>query len=357
MFLHKAADPCLSLRIAAKAAIQNAFQCLQVCNQLQVFRFCFQHRDRFRNKAGHVFAHIQNDQILLGNAALHGRTDMDAVIVHRFRKHFHFCAAGNGTVHHRIVLVQNAHRKLQIVPNLPPEENAACSMPDALMQQHPAHGLFPVQQLWDLVRIFRPPLRLLCREHFQRGQGRVSTICLTALHELGKGRGADQVITVQQVKIFSLRLFQPDIPGIRLPPIGFMEYPDAAILHSQFITKLPAAIGRAIVYQKQLPILVTLRLHALDTVPQIRINIIDRHNDRYKRFSFLQPDPSTLLFSTPLRFFIDPSGHGIAAVGQCRRQPCLFAGLRVQQDVPAVFFHFLPEGLFYFFMLPVLDLE
>ena len=104
------------------------------------------------------------------------------------------------------------------------------------MQQHPAHGLFPVQQLWDLVRIFRPPLRLLCREHLQRSKGRVSTICLTVLHELSKSRGADQIIAVQQVKIFSLRLFQPNIPGIRLPPIGLMEHPDAAILRSQFIT-------------------------------------------------------------------------------------------------------------------------
>ena len=58
-----------------------------------------------------------------------------------------------------------------------------------------------------------------------------------------------------------------------------------------------------------------------------------------------------------MRFFINPSGHGIAAVGERRRQPGLFAGLRVQQNVPAVFFHFLPEGLLYFFMLPVLNLE
>ena len=168
---------------------------------------------------------------------------MDAVIVHRFRKHFHFCTAGNGPIHHRIVLVQDANGELQISPNLPPEENAACSMPDALMQQHPAHGLFPVQQLWDLERIFRPSLRLLCREHLQRGQGCISTICLTALHKLVKRCGADQVIAVQQVKIFSLRLLQPNVPGIRLPPIGLMEHPDAAILHSQFITKFPAAIG------------------------------------------------------------------------------------------------------------------
>ncbi len=90
--------------------------------------------------------------------------------------------------------------------------------------------------------------------------------------------------------------------GHQTAPIGLMEHPDAAILRSQFITKFPAAISGAVIYQKQLPVLVTLRLHALHTVPQIRINIIDRHNDRYKRFSFLQPDPSTLLFSTPLRF-------------------------------------------------------
>ena len=123
-------------------------------------------------------------------------------------------------------------------------------MPDALMQQHPAHGLFPVQQLWDLVRIFRPSLRLLCREHLQRSQGCVSTICLTALHKLVKRCGADQVIAVQQVKIFSLRLLQPNVPGIGLPPIGLMEHLDAVILHSQFITKFPAAIGGAVIYQK-----------------------------------------------------------------------------------------------------------
>ena len=70
------------------------------------------------------------------------------------------------------------------------------------------------------------------------------------LHELGKGRGANQVIAVQQVKIFSLRLFQPDIPGIGLSPIGLMEHPDAVILRSQFITKFPAAIGGAVIYQK-----------------------------------------------------------------------------------------------------------
>ena len=88
----------------------------------------------------------------------------------------------------------------------------------------------------------------------------------------------DPVVAVRQEDPRGYRLPDACVPSASQALVLLVDHPDAAVCLGQSIAKLAAVIGGAVIHQQQLKILFRLGQHRLDTLLQIPLHIVHRHD-------------------------------------------------------------------------------
>ena len=89
----------------------------------------------------------------------------------------------------------------------------------------------------------------------------------------------DDVIGIDESDIFPFRNFQSGISGGPEASVFLMDDNYSVIFLFIFIANHRAVVGRAIVDEYYLKVFIRLGYYAVQTLLEIEIDIIDRHND------------------------------------------------------------------------------
>ena len=92
--------------------------------------------------------------------------------------------------------------------------------------------------------------------------------------------GLVPVIRIQKGDTGPPGVVQSHVPGLADAAVFFLvEHPDPVVCLGKFVADDRRAVGAAVVHQQQLPVGEGLLPHALHTIPQELLCLIDRHDD------------------------------------------------------------------------------
>ena len=226
----------------------------------------------------HVGAHAV--QLAVERAAAHDARLAHTVVVERLGDEGHAPCPLHQLVGGVDVLVLLPHGEANAAPQLAGEELVPGVVLQLVVVHEQHQGRAGVERLGGLHAAGPPNLARGVVELVEVAHRHLGVLAQGRLKQRGEHARVHRVVGVHEADPLPARHVEPGVAGVGQPPVGLVDDPHAPVAGRELVADGGAAVGRAVVHQDDLEVLVGLREDGLHARPQVRLHLVYGHDHR-----------------------------------------------------------------------------